>query len=131
MSRHPYNQQEDNTIMDCVSKSPTNLRVAFEVASNLLSNRSVKGISQRYYNKLAKSTISIIATGSAQTIAVNQKNSRRTQIVPEASTVRDAMLFASVSTLAKDKAIKLLISNLDDNAKRILLTRIITRINGR
>ena len=67
-----YTQQEINTIINCVSKYPTNLSIAFKEASEII-NRTEKGIIQCYYNKIKKTTpVHSLATQNGY--VVNVKN---------------------------------------------------------
>jgi hypothetical protein len=67
-----YTQQEINTIINCVSKYPTNLKLAFTEASNLLDRRP-ETISGYYYYRLKKEQpIHSLATQNGY--VVNVKN---------------------------------------------------------
>lgn len=125
-----YTQQEDNVILQCVQQNPSNLAAAFECAANRLIGRTSSGVSFRYYSKIKPVTNSIAVASNTGKVHLG-KNSRRTQVVPDATRVRDAMLYASVSTLSKDRAIEFLLSKMSDEAKSNLLVRIANRVGGR
>lgn len=126
MSR--YTQSDINTILKCIEQNPSNIAAALQVASNIIG-RTEKAVNNFYYTKL-KHNHNIIAVASPTSVVLG-KNTIRREIVPDATNVRDAMLNAAFSKLNKEQAVKFLIKNLSEQAKIDLLTRIVTRVNGR
>lgn len=127
MSITRYTPREDSIIISNIQKNPSNLRATFEVSARQIG-RTTDAVAYRYYSKL-KSYNSIAVASNAGIVHLN-KNAVRRQVVPEATTVRDAMLHASFSRLSKDKAITFLLSNLSNEAKNNLLIRIAQRVGG-
>ena len=125
--RQRYTQKEDDIILKCVDENPDNLIVAFEVASKLLKIRTTSAINNRYYT-IIKPKHNNIAVASKKGIVRLGKNSRRKYIVPNAKTIKDAMLYASVSQLSKQKAIEFLLSKISDEDKSKLLIKIANKI---
>lgn len=126
MSR--YTQSDINTILKCIEQNPSNISAAIQVASNLIG-RTEAAVNNYYYSKL-KHNHNIIAVASPTSVVLG-KNTIRREIVPDATNVRDVMLNAAFSKLNKEQAVKFLIKNLSEQAKIDLLTRIVTRVNGR
>ena len=50
MNRPRFNQKEDEIILDCISKNPTNIVLACETASAII-NRTPQSTLKRYYRK--------------------------------------------------------------------------------
>jgi hypothetical protein len=124
-----YTEQEDNIIISCVQSNPSNISAAVEVAANKLINRNAAAISQRYYSKLRHNNL--IAVASNKGVVHLGKNSIRRQTVPDAESVIDAMLFAAVHKLTKDKAIDFLLSKMASEAKANLLLRVANKVSIR
>jgi hypothetical protein len=79
-TRRKFTLEEDNLILEEVSKSTTNLRSAFEIVGKKL-NRSYPNIATRYYNYLKdnKEKNPTFAIGSNHGLAINTKNTPRTK----------------------------------------------------
>ena len=124
----PFTPQCDATILRCIQQNPSNLTAGFEVASRLLG-RSKQNVTSRYYRKIRPNQTTIAVASNAGVIHAG-KNTIRRNVVPDADTVRDAMLHASVSRLNKDTAIKFLLEKMSNQAKSELLIRIANRVGG-
>lgn len=123
-----YTQKEDNVILDCLSKYPTNLQYAFEQASSMLIDRPVKGVEKRYYNKLRKLS-AVIATGSKRGVMANTKNTMRIgRLAPGTPNLKNKMIITALSNLPKEKAVGFILDNLSDADKISILNKIINNI---
>lgn len=126
-SNHGWSNDQDNYLMNQIKSNPSNITATLHVVSNTL-DKSFTACRQRYYT-LNKTTTVIAVAGSSGIVHKN-KNAPRRQVVPDATSVRDAMLYASFEKLSKEKAIKFLLSNLSDQAKANLLIRIANKVVG-
>lgn len=73
-----YKKEDDLIILDCISKNPTNIRLACETAGKIL-NRSGESVVYRYYAKSQFINKSFGILG--QTGAYNTKNVKRGSFV--------------------------------------------------
>lgn len=124
-----YTPACDALILQNVQANPSNLKASFEVSAIRL-NRSPEAIAFRYYQKIKPRTQAVAVASNTGVVSLG-KNSKRTQVVPDAVSVAEAMLHASISRLSKDKAIQFLIDNMSNEAKASLLLRISNRIRTR
>ena len=72
-NKRRFSSVEDKLIVDTVKKNIHNLQFAFRRVSELLKDRSVESISQRYYGVIRKNT-PIFAHVSRGGIIMNTKN---------------------------------------------------------
>lgn len=123
-----FTQKEDNIVIDAISKYPTNLAYAFEYASGKLIDRSVIGVSQRYYKHLRKTSTALMATGSNKGVMINTKNTMRIGRLKPSANLKNKMLITALSQFSKEKAVSFFLDNLSDKDKIAMLNKIINSI---
>lgn len=72
-----YGQKEIAIIEQCIAKSPTNLKAAFEYAAETIGGVKPASISAYYYANMRGGNNKLIVTGSKNVMAINVKNSPR------------------------------------------------------
>lgn len=123
-----FTQKEDNIVIDAISKYPTNLNYAFEYASSKLVDRSAKGVSQRYYQHLKKTSNALMATGSSVGVMVNTKNTKRIGRLKPSANLKNKMIITALSQFSKEKTVLFFLDNLSDKDKITILNKIISNI---
>lgn len=107
-----YSKSDDAIIRQYVSENPSNLTIAFELASEELG-RSFKAMALRWYTVLRYGEGNI-ATSSDQYGFVNRKNSRRTKTgnidISERTTPAEAIVSVGKYPGRKSSMIKSLLS---------------------
>jgi hypothetical protein len=123
--RKNYTDYDREIIINCVKESPSNLKVAFEIASRKLK-RSTKGIEQHYYKQIA-SKQTVIAVASELSVHVG-KNAIRREVNPSAGDIKEAMVFAAITQLSKEKVIDFLFNKLSKQQRDSLFTEIVSSL---
>lgn len=106
-----YSPTEDAIIIEEISKSPQNLRAAFELAATRL-NKTPKAITGRYYTYIKKGS-TVIGLVSQTTAVANVKNIPRA--ITEESIAFDTVMLALPSLNRQQKL--LVISRLLENRR--------------
>jgi hypothetical protein len=128
MTNSPYTSKEDDIILECIKKSPTNISKAFDNAVKLLKGRSSKAISQRYYTVLRNNN-SVIALGNENGLIINTKNTRRdVKNSLSNALLRDNLLRTALNTLDKEKLIEVLLDTLSVTDKTDLLLKVVNNL---
>lgn len=99
MNAPKYTQQEDSVILDYIAKYPNNISHAFSLAAQDI-DRSIRAVSQRYYNKLKhKNKVLAVASNKGVITMHNQKNAPIMQGIKEEDIL--GIILASLRKLSK------------------------------
>lgn len=125
-----YSSQEDAIIISAVKRQPDNLTGAFDDAAAQLTNRTSKGVTQRYYNKLRNNT-PMHATGNNTSFLVNTKNTISTldKSIFNAK-MRDHVLTDIFSSVPKEALVQFIMDELSSEDKKKMLRKIMRTVTA-